>query len=114
MSTFPPEIQRELWCATFGTSGEEYSWWHEVTFLEGDWDEPGVVRLGIEDPDQPRNTIKKIVTYDDVEAAALKAMSTSVDACTGLGISISADMDWDACVSDCVLQIAVLGEVVYG
>ena len=90
-------------------------WWRTVRFLDGsDWDVPGPVLLGIDDPYSDDKVVYNIVEYDDIEAAALKAMSTACDACTGLGISISADMDWDACVSDAVLQIAVLGEVVYG
>lgn len=114
MSNFPPEVQEELWINTFGTAYEVHGWWRNEHFIEGSWDTIGVVKLTIEDPDEPEAVITKTLTYDDVEAAALKVMTTSVDACTGQPITIGADMDWDACVSDCVLQTAVLGEVVYG
>lgn len=110
----PPEVREELWINTFGTNGESFEWWTRVRFESGDWDTIGVVTLTITDPDDEDKAITKTVNYADIEAAALKVMTTSVDACTGQAITIGMDMDWDACVSDCVLQTAVLGEVVYG
>lgn len=107
--------KQEIWENAFGTSGETFSWWREVTFLEGDWDVIGRVRLGIEDPEDESRTVTKTVGISVVMAAARLAAETCVDACTGRKISVHGeDLDWDACVSDCVLQIAVLGEVVYG
>lgn len=107
---------QEIWENAFGTSGESWSWWREVTFLDGaDWDKPGRVRLGIEDPNDESKTRVKTIGITELKAAAVKAASTCVDACTGSKIAVHGeDLDWDACVSDCVLQIAVLGEVVYG
>jgi hypothetical protein len=108
--------KQAIWENTFGTSGESFSWWREVTFLDdADWNKPGRVRLGIEHPDDASKTGVKTLGIDEIVAAAIKASETCVDPCTGSKIDVNGDdIDWDACVSDCVLQIAVLGEVVYG
>lgn len=105
----------ELWCNVFGTAGESMPWWQAVEFVEGDWDTVGRVRLEIDNPDDEFG-VPVTGTYglEDVIEAVQKVIDTCVDACTGQPIEVGDDMDWDACVSDCVLQTLVLGEVVYG
>jgi hypothetical protein len=102
----------ELWEGTFGTSGEQWKWWTEVTFLgEADWDKIGQVRLSI---DCEGTKATKVVGIEDVRAAFQKVLSEGrdVDPCTGrFGTSPT---DWDACESDLVLQTMVLGSVVFG
>ena len=115
-TTFPREVLEEVWQNTFGTGGESFHWWRQVRFIEGDWDVIGRVELVIDDPnDEDGNgRVSKVVGIDEVLAAALAVTASSVDACTGKPIVLGAELDWDACVSDCVMQTAVLGEVVYG
>ena len=105
-----------LWENTFGTAGESFPWWREVTFLEGDWDTIGRVRLGIEDPDDETKTITREVGIDDLYEAVQVVLRLGLrDACTGTRISVDFESDdWDACVSDVILQTLVLREVVYG
>lgn len=107
--------KQAIWESTFGSAGDTFSWWREVTFESGDWDVIGRVTLGVEDPEDEEKTVTKTVGIVEVMRAARIAAETCVDACTGRPIAIRGeDIDWDACVADCVLQIAVLGEVVYG
>ena len=105
---------QQLWEMTFGTSGESFSWWSNLKFIEGDWDTPGIASIAIEDPDDEARLVFAELRIADIRAAAEKARETCVDACMGSAISLDEEADWDACVSDCVLQMAVLGEVVYG
>lgn len=105
----------ELWSNVFGTAGDSFWWWRIVDFIEGDWDTVGKVRLGIANPDDETKIKTKTVGIDDVVAAVSKVLDKGYrDACTGKPIAVGPDMDWDACTSDCVLQVLVLGEVVYG
>ena len=110
----PTRIQRGFWQNTFGTGGEAHPWWRHIIHITGSWMEIGTVQLGIADPDDESKTITRVVGWDQIQEAVFETMSTSVDACTGWPIAIGPDMDWDSCVSDCVLQTAVLGKVVYG
>ena len=107
-----------LWDAVFGTNGESWPWWVSRTFLDGDdWSVIGRVRLEIEHPDNPHDSIEKIVTMADVREAidTLAREGKHHDVCTGkFPIGPEMDAEWDACVSDLVLQTMVLGEVVYG
>lgn len=105
---------KEIWVNAFGTSGESMPWWRNIRFLEGSWDTPGVAEVTIQDPLNDDSEIMAIVTPRTLVAAAFEASTTSVDACTGDPINVLGSLDWDSCVSDCVLQTAVLGDVVYG
>lgn len=106
----------ELWESTFGSSFEQWEWWRSVEYLDGaDWDKPGMVRLGIDDPTGVEDTYTLVVTMPRLLQAVEQAVNTCVDACTGQPINVKkGEVDFDACVGDCILQIAVLGEVVYG
>jgi hypothetical protein len=108
----------ELWFCTFGSSFETWDWWANVEYLDGaDWDKPGKVRLSIwTDPDDHRvGKTNKTIDIDDLLFAVERAVVECVDACTGRKIVVTpGDVDFDACVGDCILQIAVLGEVVFG
>lgn len=110
------DCAEEMWSAVFGSAGDSFSWWNRVSFMgDADWDKPGEVWLGIEDPEDPTmlSTVEKKVTLKDVaHAVALcEVNKLAVDPCTGrLDLSFE---QWDACIADAVMQILVLGEVVY-
>ena len=100
----------ELWSEVFGSGYETWPWWNMVTFSEGDWDTPGVAHLSIIDPDE--GPLSTDVTVAEVNMERLvwayeQAIATCVDACTGKAIYPGSDID--ACVGDCILQIAVYG-----
>lgn len=103
----------ELWTEVFGSGYETWPWWNMVTFSEGDWETPGVAWLSIIDPDDyDSQPVVASVNMDRLVWAYEQAIATCVDACTGKPIYPGSDID--ACVGDCILQIAVQGEVVYG
>ena len=105
----------DLWSQVMGGAFEYCSWWREVRYIgEADWDKPGKVTLVIENPGSTgAKTKRKTIGPKDVVQALYTAMERGHrDACTGR--PITEHMDWDQCSSDVVLQIAVLGEVVYG
>lgn len=107
---------QELWEATFGSSFEVHEWWVGIEYVNGaDWDKPGVAHLEIDDPEQPGRSCFRDVDMDRLLWAVAKATAECRDACTGNAINpAKGEVDFDACVGDCILQIAVLGEVVYG
>ena len=112
-----PERATDMWCSVFGSAGESWEWWLDVRFVEGDWDVPGVVHLEIENPDDEMGMpVSKDVRLDDVaEAFATAVVRGYRDTCTGKPISADdVDAGLDACSSDVILQLLVLGEVVYG
>jgi hypothetical protein len=100
---------RELWSAVFGSAFETYPWWVSEDFLDGDWDNPCQVTLSIEDPNEPegsdRQVSKTFGIYELVEA---------VNTCIRTGVIDSNWDNWDANDGDCIAQVAVLGDVVYG
>lgn len=117
----------EVWEQAFGTSGETWGWWVSIDFFDGaTWeaDNGGFVRLTITDPDDAdaddaeQGTITKDVRVADVLAAVQTAVDKGyLDTCTGTPLAnklTEGDLDWDACTSDVVLQVAVLGDVIYG
>jgi len=105
----------DLWAAVIGSGWEMWSWWKSINFLEGDWDEPGVLRVEVEDPEDEEKTLTKDITTERlIEAMSLVAGMPDrfCDACTGRPIDWD-DLDFDACVGDLFMQYAVFGETVY-
>lgn len=108
--------EQELWEACFGTGVETYPWWKKIAFLDGcTWDRPGLVRLGIEDPNDPNNVITKEVGSNDIVKTLEKMISAGVRV-WGDPIPLGPDMasQWDADTADAVLQTLMLGVIVYG
>jgi hypothetical protein len=103
---------QELWASVFGSAPEHWGW-TEIEFLEGDWDTPGRAKVTFVDPDDPEDVVGTAeLTMDDIWAALDKTIELRlVDVCTGRPIHETCE--WDACNSDTVLQIAVLGEVTF-
>lgn len=105
----------DLWSAVMGSGWEMWSWWKSINYLEGDWDEPGVLRVEVEDPEDEDKTISKDINAQKIiEAMSLVAGMPDrfCDACTGRPIDWD-DLDFDACVGDLFMQYAVFGETVY-
>lgn len=95
----------ELWKAVWGAGAETWGWWRRFDYQDGaDWDKPGTVRVTVLDPNNDE-WIDKDINLDDIVNAYVKLKETRSDL----------DYDnFDANSADLVLQIAVLGEVVYG
>lgn len=100
--------EQELWDAVFGSAFESFgSHWHEIEYLANtNWDKIGKVRLVAIDEMTLVKT-EKIVGIEEL----LKALPIANE-------QVSMDLldldDYDAICGDAVLQVAVLGEVVYG
>lgn len=120
-TTWSQERVDALWSEVFGSGFETWEWWRKITYQRGaTWEAPardaegnvfGGVSLSIEDPDDEHRTRTRTVTPRLLIEALDKASQKYVDTCTGN--PIHEHMEWDACSGDVVLQIAVLGDVVY-
>ena len=99
--------EQELWSSVFGSAWESFgTHWVEAEWLEGDWENIGRVRLVAEDETDGSRT-EKVVGLEEI----LKALPIA-------NSQVSMDLfdfeDYDSICGDAVLQVAVLGEVVYG
>lgn len=100
--------KQELWDSVFGSAFDSFgTHWHEVEFLDDtDWDKIGKVRLVAIDEITLLKT-EKIVGIEEL----LKALPIANE-------QVYMDLydfdDYDAICGDAVLQVAVLGEVIYG
>ena len=100
--------EQELWDAVFGSAFESFgNHWYEVDYLDDtEWDKMGKVRLVAIDEETLVQT-EKIVGIEEL----LKALPIA-------NKQVYMDLynfdDYDAVCGDAVLQVAVLGEVVYG
>lgn len=104
----------DLWSATFGSSGEEFPWWEKISFTSGNWETPGKAIVVGEDPEDEDARIICVVGTTDIRRAYNKACHAGmVDACTGHPINDMDVSDFDACVADLILQLAVYGKEVY-
>lgn len=108
-ATIQVEINKqELWDAVFGSAFESFgNHWYEVDYLDDtDWDKIGKVRLVAIDEMTLLKT-EKIVGIEEL----LKALPIANE-------QVYMDLydfdDYDAICGDAVLQVAVLGEVIYG
>ena len=99
--------EKELWSNVFGSAFESFgNHWYEIEYLSGDWDEIGSVRLGIMDEMTEEVTSAIIGIEELLVALPIANKQVSMDLL---------DFDnYDAVCGDAILQVAVLGEVVYG
>lgn len=107
----------DLWSEVLGGGWEEWIWWIKINYLDGaDWDKIGKVEITYEDPDEEGKHSKKIIGIEDLVRAIEFAVSKGYrDACTGIPIKYQdVEAGFDACSSDCIVQIAVMGDVYYG
>jgi len=85
-----------------------YSWWEAVS-----WDDnaSSSAKVTGENPEGGASITKQI-SVSDLRKAFDKAVSSGYRHCGGYGY---ADVDdWDACVSDTLLQLAFYGDVIFG
>jgi len=100
----PAETERFSWI--MGSSGTMFSWWQAVEFHGGDWQTPSDITFTVEDPDDEEKELGKRVTARNI----VRAFGTA------RRLHLGKDFDHenlDAPAADIVLQIAVLGSVVY-
>lgn len=99
----------ELWSRVWGSEPQSFgSWWRELTYLSGDWDAVGKVRVGLENPEDEEETITVVVTINDIVLALNDPKFPS-----HLRQHIMDD-NADCIDSDAVIQFAVYGEIVFG
>lgn len=96
----------ELWSRIFGGGWESFgSHWQEAAWHDGtDWDKPGRVTLWCENEDGG-------TTKATIDMAGLVA---ALEKCPPHIVSEVLDDNVDAVSSDFVLQVAVLGECIFG
>lgn len=101
-----------LWSGVFGSMFEVNDWWIDVTYLMGDWDVPGKVRLVISNPDDENGTIIGTLEMDNIRRAfdsLVRQGVINVDC-----IYSEDDVDLDSIYGDAVVQQALLGDIIYG
>jgi hypothetical protein len=107
--TISVEINKqELWDAVFGSAFESFgTHWHEIEYLgDTSWDVIGQVRLVAIDEVSLLKTEKVVGIEELAKALPIANEQVSMD--------LFDFDDYDAICGDAVLQVAVLGEVVYG
>jgi hypothetical protein len=100
--------KQELWESVFGSAFESFgTHWHEVEYLgDADWDVIGQVKLTAIDEVSLLKTEKVVGIQELANALPIANEQVSMD--------LFDFEDYDAICGDAVLQVAVLGEVVYG
>jgi hypothetical protein len=97
--------ETEFWSAIMGSGWESWEWWKDISYRgSADWDKPGVVTLTAYDPD----TGEDEYTADLTIAELVKAYE-EVNTTTRIHWE-----DLDSVSGDAILQVAVLGDIVYG
>lgn len=108
MAKFEIELDDvEIWSAVMGSSPYAFGNHYKVfEFIEGDWDIPGKVHVVMFDEVTGEETGKMIRLKDIVESLPKANEKVWMDLF---------DLDsYDAICADAILQVAVLGDVVYG
>ena len=102
-----PFKRQELWEAVFGSAFETFgTHWQEVDYVgDTDWDKIGSVRLVCHNADY--KNVEKIITIDDIAGALPKANAK-------VYMDLFDLEQYDAIAGDAVLQMAVIGDVVFG
>ena len=109
MIIIPRAIKKqELWEAVFGSAFESFgTHWHEVEYLgDADWEHIGQVKLVVIDEVTLLKT-EKVIGIEELAEALPKANEE-------VYMYLFDFDEYDAVCGDAVLQMAVLGEVVYG
>lgn len=110
MIVIPVQVEpEEFWSNLLGSAWEDWDWWQSIKYSEGSqWDKVGEITVSITDPDdeEEEEVITKTLGVQDLADAYAKYISQTKNTVNW--------EDFDACSGDAVLQIAVLGEIVYG
>lgn len=107
----PAEAER--FAAIMGACPDYWPWWRSMQYHGGNWDRPCDVTFIIDDPAAEGDVIVKRLTAKQVVRALGTAVRT-VPSMQHIDPYDTDSLDLDAGDADCVLQIAVLGDVVYG
>ena len=105
----PAEAER--FSAIMGACPTTWPWWRGVTYHGGGWDDPCDITFAVDNP-EGEGVLKKRLSARQV-VRALAAAAHSVPSMKHVN-PYDPDLDLDADTADCVLQVAVFGEVVYG
>ncbi len=103
----PVQVEaEEFWSCVLGSAWETWDWWQSIKYSEGsDWDKVGEITVSIDDPENEDEVITKTLGVQNLANAYATLLSEV------------SDINWqdlDAVSGDNILQIAVLGEVIYG
>jgi hypothetical protein len=113
---------QELWSAMWGSGFESdpvtRNYLMSLDFVEGDWETVGIVKVGYVDPnddtegeDETKWLTQSLNIVDLVEALELAIKGYRHVPCGG---DITPNLeDWDACISDIILQLALYGKEVW-
>lgn len=114
MSNELTPAEAERFSAIMGACGTMWSWWRDVEYHGGDWDRPSDITFTIEDPEG--ETGEEVIVKRVSPKQIVRALGTAVRTVPSMKHidPYGEDLDLDAGDADCVLQIAVLGDVVYG
>ena len=106
MATISIEVDDNvLWSNVFGAAVESMGWWLIKFGAGSGWDRAGLVTVTLTDPDTGVVVSRRSFTVETIAEAVSKAHAR------GYRINWT---DMDASDADTVLQIALLGKVVYG
>lgn len=99
----------ELWSRIWGSDPEAFGpWWHNIGYINGDWQHEGTAYVELSNPDDEELTIEKYITVDDIVKALNDPLFPS-----HLRQNILDD-NTDCVDSDAVVQFIVYGDVVFG
>ena len=118
MVTVTVEIEADdLWSAVFGSGFESdpvsLAWLVDYSFVEGDWDKSGIVKITYRNAEDEEVAESKTYNVQDLAAALSNAIARGYRH-VPCGGKIDADFDnYDACVGELLLQIMVYGEEVF-
>ena len=110
----------ELWNAVTGSAWETMPWWTRARYnaeSHASWEGGGdpstyAIEVGIDNPEDEGNSIYKTVTLADIVEACQKVWSGKWYHC---GSKVDENiMNYDSCAGDIIMQMVMLGEVVYG
>ena len=81
-----------------------------VEYAYGSFDEDKIIPITY--VDENNEFVKTTFTVDEIMAGLQHVLETGYVHCNA---DVSQDLnDWDACVSDLILQAAIFGDVIYG
>lgn len=100
-------METELWDEVFGSGYEQVSdWIVGERYLSGDWETSGEIRISYLDRHDK-------VQHKDITELDLLLAYNQVVHYRHCGHTVG-EQDIDACAADLILQMALLGEVIYG
>jgi hypothetical protein len=110
----------DLWTSVTGSGWETMPWWKKAKYSKAtiaSWNDGGdpstyAIEVEIDDPEDEEKVIAKTVTLADIAEACPKVWASKLHHC---GSRIDSNIDnYDSCVGDIIMQMVMLGEVIYG